>query len=163
MLEALTVAGQNAMLLTGDDQMLNLARSQFDHLWKLRQKINDEWQVPYCHNDTGWNDYRPMSPELPVQLWHLSGSSADADRILRTGDPNRLNHTFSARGGVAMQVGFVLSMVIRPAILNTFCRLAIMRWHKRLMRFVETTLTPRRSIFNTGFIRIRLFVMLWSN
>ena len=99
LLEALTVAGQNAMLLTGDDQMLNLARSQFDHLWKLRQKINDEWQVPYCHNDTGWNDYRPMSPELPVQLWHLSGSSADADRILRTGDPNRLNHTFSARGG----------------------------------------------------------------
>ena len=99
LLEALTVAGQNAMLLTGDDRMLDLARSQLDHLWGLRQKIGGEWQIPYRHNDSGWNDFRPMSPELPVQLWCMSGAASDADRILRIGDPDRLNHVFSARGG----------------------------------------------------------------
>lgn len=99
LLEALTVAGQNAMLLTGDDRMLDLARSQLDHLWELRQKIDGEWQIPHRYNDSGWNNFRPMSPELPVQLWCMSGSASDAERILRIGNPDRLTHVFSARGG----------------------------------------------------------------
>ena len=99
LLEALVVAGQNAMLLTGDDRMLNLARSQFDYLWSQRQKVKGQWQIPHRHSDTGWEDYKPMSPELLIQLWHMSGSSEDADRILRIGDPDQLNHVFSPRGG----------------------------------------------------------------
>jgi len=99
LLEALVIAGQNAMLLTGDDRMLNLARSQFDYLWSQRQKIEGQWQIPHRHSDTDWENYKPMSPELLIQLWHMSGSSEDADRILRIDDPDRLNHVFSTRGG----------------------------------------------------------------
>lgn len=163
LLEALTVAGQNAMLLTGDDQMLNLARSQFDHLWELRQKIDDEWRVPYRHNDTGWNDYWPMSPELPVQLWHLSGSSADAERILRAGDPNRLNHTFSVRGGGGDAGWFRFVNGHSPDYPEHVLQASYHAMAQALDEIRRDDTAPKEVIFNTGFIRIRLSVMLWSN
>ena len=83
LMEAATVAGMNAMLLTGDPGHLDLARAQLDHLWDLRRETEGELCVPLRHTDAGWGDYRPMSPALPLQLWQLSGADEDLERVCR--------------------------------------------------------------------------------
>ncbi|MBM3216914.1 hypothetical protein FJZ36_18625 [Candidatus Poribacteria bacterium] len=98
LLEAAAVGSANAVLVTGDPAHLDLIRTQLDRLWTLRRKHGDGWQTPHRHTDSGWTDFRPMSPELAIHTWNLSESHEDAGRILRVQDPERMNHEFSTRG-----------------------------------------------------------------
>ena len=86
LLEALVVAGQNAVLLTGDPGHLDLARSQIDLLWSLRRQEDGRWCVPLKHMDAGWTDYQPMSPALAIQIWNISQAEEDLERVLRLSD-----------------------------------------------------------------------------
>jgi hypothetical protein len=97
LLESTIIAGLNAMLLTGDEGFLDLARSQQDLLWSLGREENGDWVVPFKHLDSGWSGYGTMSPNFPLQLWNASQSDADLDRILRLGNPGRLDKDLSGR------------------------------------------------------------------
>jgi hypothetical protein len=98
LLEAATVAGMNAFLLTGDAAFLDLPRSQLDALWNLRREVDGEPRVPIRHTDAGWTDYRPMSPTLPLHLWHLTESEHDLQRVLRLPNRERWNGELGVRG-----------------------------------------------------------------
>ena len=97
LLESTIIAGLNAMLLTGDEDFLDLARSQQDLLWSMGREENGNWVVPFKHLDSGWSGYGAMSSNFPLQLWNASQSEADLDRILRLGDPDKLDGDLNGR------------------------------------------------------------------
>lgn len=90
-IEPLTNACMNAVLLTGDMGKLDLARGQLDANWALGEERGDRWHVPHKHLDSGWTDYRPSSPYIAIHLWTVSMADEDLKRIERTGSGERWN------------------------------------------------------------------------
>ena len=98
-LEPLTIAGANAVLLTrGDMSYLDLVRSQIDLLWNLRIEEDGVIKVPNRHFDSGWRDYRIQRAIDPIILWNISLEDQDADRVMRGWDPS--NEVISTEGYV---------------------------------------------------------------
>jgi hypothetical protein len=95
-LEPLSVAGCNAMLMTGDAKHLNLLRSQLDKLWSLGRDEGGQWKVPCRHYDEGWRDFRPPHPMFGIYLWNMSMDEEDAQRAER-GWPHELFDVVSDR------------------------------------------------------------------
>jgi hypothetical protein len=121
---AVTVASQNAFLLTGDQQYLDFARRLIDasfdrgriarpphgsakleffslanEFGALRGKEN-MWLIPYRFSDSGWFDWHPMTLAYPTALWAVAGFDADRDRANRITaasdlDPGRVISTFT--------------------------------------------------------------------
>jgi len=81
-MEPITNAAMNAVLLTGDYKYLDLPRSQFDLIWSLRKDIDGVTKVPHRHFDAGWADYRLPSARHMIYLWTSSMAQEDLDRIL---------------------------------------------------------------------------------
>jgi hypothetical protein len=75
------IAGQNAMLLTGDPTWLDLHRSQGDLLWSLRRDEGGSVRVPFRYGDQGWFDYRTMEPRHHVHLYFMSRDPEDWARL----------------------------------------------------------------------------------
>jgi len=98
LMEAATIGAMNAVLLTGDVSRLGMARSQIDQLWSLREEIDGEIRVPIRRTDSGWEDYRPMSPTLPVSLWHMSEDADDAERVDRLPEAEAWDRISDVRG-----------------------------------------------------------------
>lgn len=82
-IEPLTNACMNAVLLTGDMTQLTLARSQLDANWALRREENGQVLVPNKHGDNGWYDWRKALPKYPVYLWTMSMADEDLERLER--------------------------------------------------------------------------------
>ena len=83
-LEPLTVAGANAVLLTqGEMKYLDLCRSQIDRLWEMRIEEDGVIKVPNRHFDAGWRDYRIQRAIDPIIVWNISMDDEDADRVDR--------------------------------------------------------------------------------
>jgi hypothetical protein len=82
-IEPLTNACMNAVLLTGDMTRLDFARKQLDENWALRKEHEGQWLVPYKHFDAGWTDYRKPAPKYPIYLWTVSMADEDLERIDR--------------------------------------------------------------------------------
>lgn len=82
-MEPLTNACMNAVLLTGDTSQLDLARSQFDLIWSLRQEVDGVTMVPHRHFDGGWGDYRVLSPRHMIYIWETSMANEDLQRIMQ--------------------------------------------------------------------------------
>ena len=80
-MEPLTNAAMNAVLLTGNYRHLDLARSQFDLIWSLRKEVDGIIKVPHRHFDSGWDDYRTPSPRHMIYLWTTSMAEEDLERI----------------------------------------------------------------------------------
>jgi hypothetical protein len=119
-----TVASQNAFLLSGDQQYLDFARRLIDasfdrgrsatpphrsakleffslgnEFGALRGK-EEMWLIPYRFSDTGWFDWHPMTLAYPTALWAAGGFDADrgrANRITAASDldPARVVSTFT--------------------------------------------------------------------
>jgi hypothetical protein len=114
---AVTVAAQNAHLLTGDARYLDFARGLIDAIWELgrvgdartpmtlgfglanefaalhgRQEM---WLVPYRHGDRGWYDWQPMTLAYPTALWSASGVDADLARARRINAASDLDPRFA--------------------------------------------------------------------
>ena len=81
-MEPITNAAMNAVLLTGDYKYLDLPRSQFDLIWSLRKEIDGVTKVPHRHFDAGWADFRLPSARHMIYLWTSSMAQEDLDRIL---------------------------------------------------------------------------------
>ncbi len=82
-LQPLTIAAMNAVLLTGDRRYLDIPRSQLDRITELGRVQDGVLLVPHRHMDAGWSDYRPLSPEYPLQIWYMSQEAQDAARLER--------------------------------------------------------------------------------
>lgn len=82
-MEPLTNASMNAVLLTGDYSQLDLARSQYDLIWSMRKDIGGVTKVPHRYFDAGWSDYRLPSPRHMIYIWTTSMADEDLQRILQ--------------------------------------------------------------------------------
>ena len=82
MFSQLSVASENAYLLSGDPKYLNLLRSQITSLLQ-RSITTKEGQllVPYRYKKEGWYSYRPMMIQDLAHLWHASMDTADWNKI----------------------------------------------------------------------------------
>jgi hypothetical protein len=86
-IEPLINAGNNALMLTGDDKWLDLARSQMDYLYEMRKvDENGNVTIPVKHFDTGWGQYGRENTKWPVYCWSVTQSEADKKRIDRLQD-----------------------------------------------------------------------------
>ena len=108
--EALLIASQNALLLSGDPAYLDLFRSHLHTLVDRAIDHNNTLHVPHKQGDPGWYGYntsipnleqvlrdendsviwkngwfefQPMDPAFPVKLWELSQQPADLELIRR--------------------------------------------------------------------------------
>jgi hypothetical protein len=90
-MEPLTNAAMNAVLLTGDYSHLDLPRSQYDMIWSKRKEIDGTIKVPHRHFDAGWADFRHPSPRHMIYLWTTSMAQEDLDRILQLPRDNDWN------------------------------------------------------------------------
>ena len=83
-LEPLSIAGANAVLLTkGDMSYLDLCRSQIDILWEMRIEEDGVIRVPNRHFDAGWRNFRIQRAIDPIIVWNISMDEADAERVDR--------------------------------------------------------------------------------
>ena len=73
----------NALLMTGDETALSLAREQIDKNYSLGKEISGVWHTPNKHFDSGWTDYRPANPYHAIHLWCRSLAAEDKERIER--------------------------------------------------------------------------------
>ncbi len=80
-LQPLTIAAMNAVLLTGDMGYLDIPRGQIDHMIALGRQEDGMLHVPHRHLDAGWSDYRPLNPECLLQIWAMSQADEDLERI----------------------------------------------------------------------------------
>ena len=81
--QPLTIAAMNAVLLTGDLGYLDLPRGQIDRLIELGRIEDGALRIPTRHTDNGWTDFRPLRPEYPLQIWAMSHDPNDAARLER--------------------------------------------------------------------------------
>ena len=82
-IQPLTIAAMNAVLLSGDMTYLDIPRGQLDYMLALGRIADGALLVPHRHTDEGWTDERPLSPEYPLQLWYMSQDPRDATRLER--------------------------------------------------------------------------------
>jgi len=82
-IQPLTIAAMNAVLLTGDMSYLDIPRGQIDRMIELGRLEDGRLLVPNRHMDKGWSDYRVLRPEYPIQIWNLSQDPADKARLER--------------------------------------------------------------------------------
>ncbi|MHB9033188.1 MAG: hypothetical protein ACYC6L_09085 [Anaerolineae bacterium] len=87
-IQPLTIAAMNAVLLTGDMTYLDIPRGQIDRIIDLGRLESNALLVPNRHLDSGWSDYRPLRPEYPLQIWFMSQDERDRARLERF--PERL-------------------------------------------------------------------------
>lgn len=82
-IQPLTVAAMNTVLLTGDLGYLDIPRGQLDRMMDLGRVEDGRLLVPHRHTDAGWTAFRPLSPEYPLQIWYMSQARADQERLER--------------------------------------------------------------------------------
>lgn len=82
-IQPLTIAAMNAVLLTGDQRYLDIPRGQLDRILDLGRIEDGRLLVPQRHTDAGWTAYRPLSPEYSLQIWYMSQDPRDRARLER--------------------------------------------------------------------------------
>ncbi|WP_043488398.1 MULTISPECIES: hypothetical protein [Streptomyces] len=102
---AACVAALAAATVTGDDDYLSMVATSLDTLighgkvmpfTDSDSSLPSKWvaelgpdihtptlHLPFRHNDSGWFDYNPVTPPVPVALWHHTASAADRTRLER--------------------------------------------------------------------------------
>ncbi len=73
----------NALMLTGDERHVALARLQMDENFALGEDRDGVWHTPHKHFDSGWNDFRPMNPFHAIHLWTRTFAEEDRERVER--------------------------------------------------------------------------------
>jgi len=83
LIEPLTVAAMNAVLLTGDMGYLDIPRGQLDFVQSQGREDNGRWLVPHRRTDSGWQSFRPFRPQHLLQLYFMSFAEEDLARLER--------------------------------------------------------------------------------
>ncbi|GAB4153635.1 MAG: hypothetical protein Fur005_04940 [Roseiflexaceae bacterium] len=87
-IQPLTIAAMNAVLLTGDLSYLDIPRGQIDRMIALGREQDGQLLIPHRYTDQGWTAYRPMSPEYSLQIWNISHDPRDRARLDRFPERN---------------------------------------------------------------------------
>ena len=87
-IQPLTIAAMNAVLLIGDMGYLDIPRGQLDRMMALGFEQDGALMIPNRHMDAGWGDFKPLRPEFPLQIWLMSQDERDRHRLERF--PERL-------------------------------------------------------------------------
>lgn len=104
-LTSMTVGAECAHLLTGDDQYLDVIRSQMKVLFENSITSDDGQQVfSWRYGPDGWFDYKPMPIKWLPHLYHASMGDEDRQMMeqVREGDVERdwgEASSISAKGG----------------------------------------------------------------
>jgi hypothetical protein len=85
-LESTTIGATNAYLVSGDASALELPRSVIDLVSKHAKQVDGTVLVPHRHGKSGWYDYRPIASKYLAQLWYISRSPEDWERLVRLVD-----------------------------------------------------------------------------
>ncbi len=80
-IEPLTIGAMNAVLMTGDMGYLDIPRQQLDYILAQGRNVAGRWLVPHRHTDTGWTSYRPLKPQHLLQLYFISHTQTDWERL----------------------------------------------------------------------------------
>lgn len=80
-IEPLTIAAMNAVLLSGDMGYLDIPRGQIEKIVSLGREEDGRLLVPYRHTDEGWTSWRPLEPKHASQIWYMSQDPRDRARI----------------------------------------------------------------------------------
>ncbi|MXZ25549.1 MAG: hypothetical protein F4Y80_11975 [Caldilineaceae bacterium SB0665_bin_21] len=80
-IEPLTVAAMNAVLLTGDMGYLDIPRGQLDFVQSQGREDNGRWLVPHRRTDSGWQSFRTFRPQHLLQLYFMSFAEEDLARL----------------------------------------------------------------------------------
>lgn len=80
-IQPLTIAAMNAVLLTGDLRYLDIPRGQIDRMLEFGREENGQLLIPHRYTDNGWTAYRPLSAEYALQIWLMSHDPRDAARL----------------------------------------------------------------------------------
>lgn len=81
LLQPLTIAAMNAVLLTGDLRYLDIPRNQLDKAIERGKVENGVLLTPHRHTDGGWCAERPLSPEYALQIALMSQGAQDFARL----------------------------------------------------------------------------------
>jgi hypothetical protein len=79
--DAVVSAAENAMILTGNRDYMELPRSQVDLMASHGKMKGKTLHLPECHNDDGWFGERPMRADTMAHIWMASMSAEDMARI----------------------------------------------------------------------------------
>lgn len=82
-IQPLTIAAMNAVMLTGDMRYLDIPRGQLDYILDRGHLEGERLLVPNRYTDNGWTAFRPISPEYPLQIWAMSQDRQDEERLQR--------------------------------------------------------------------------------
>lgn len=82
-IEPLTVAAMNAVLLTGDMGYLDIPRGQLDFVQSQGREDNGRWLMPHRRTDAGWQSFRTFRPQHLLQLYFMSFAEEDLARLER--------------------------------------------------------------------------------
>ncbi|WP_035839623.1 hypothetical protein [Kitasatospora azatica] len=102
---AATVAALAAATVTGDDDYLSMVSTTLDTMidqgkvmphteadsslpskWAVElaeDKATPTLHLPFRYKDSGWFDYNPATPPVPVALWHHTAAESDRARLER--------------------------------------------------------------------------------
>jgi hypothetical protein len=80
-IEPLTIAAMNAVLLTGDLAYLDIPRGQIDRMMELGRMEGGRLLIPHRYTDRGWCAYRPLAPHQVAQIWYMSQDERDRQRL----------------------------------------------------------------------------------
>ena len=79
--DAVISAAENALVLTGERDYMELPRSQVDLLASHGELQGKTLHVPECHNDHGWFQKRPLRADSMAHIWFASMAAEDMARI----------------------------------------------------------------------------------
>ncbi len=79
--DAVLSGAENAMLVSGDQKYMELARSQVDVMMDNGEVRGGTLHAPHYHHDKGWDGYSPMQARFMAHVWSISMDPADMERI----------------------------------------------------------------------------------
>ncbi len=79
--QAIQIAAANALLLTGDEKYLEMPRSTLDTILAQGKHTDKGFVVPARKETSGWVDFGPMNNTYLSQLWFMSQSPGDWERV----------------------------------------------------------------------------------
>ncbi len=167
-IEPLTIAAMNAVLLTGDLGYLDIPRSQIAYLIERGRMQNDQLLIPYRHTDEGWTSFRPLEPKhFAATLVRLSERSKTGPTSISSLRCRQLGSmwppaaaratTFTSAPGIAIWTAAIRT--IRCAFLSRNTPRCCGAW----TRWPATTAIRRSGTFTIGRISTRCAPRRWCN
>ena len=79
--QPIKIAAANALLVTGDARYLEMPRITMDAILSQGKRTDRGWVVPSRHDNSGWIGFSRMNDDYLSQLWFISLSAEDWQRI----------------------------------------------------------------------------------